>query len=344
MAENSPTWLNCRLRRAPGYRRGQPAGALQILRQCLYPARSPADPRGCPASTLDDLRRLAGRGNLLEAIRKIQEVYRVEPEEAQAAAEALKAGRMVTPSAPGMHPPDELTKALQEVQRLLSSGNKIGAIKVYRENYDVSLARAKYAVEQIEAGQTAFPEGGFLAAQPVKIETYQPAQSGKWIGPVIVLVVLLILGGNHGALLMGRGGPLTSRFYTNGPVTLIQPGDGAAPVFALGLYDPSKDTRFIGLVDGSNGKLTWRAEPLPGSGFADAIAVAGEWVYAADDTNLLAYRKSDGSLGWQAQMPDALNYGKSTLLVTPRALITANADQSIQAYDPASGSLLWTAV
>jgi outer membrane protein assembly factor BamB len=56
----------------------------------------------------------------------------------------------------------------------------------------------------------------------------------------------------------------------------------------------------------------------------------------------LAYRKSDGSLAWQAQMPDKLNYGDTTLLVTGGRVVTLNVDQSLQAYDAATGSLVWS--
>src|SRR5512136_459925 len=114
-----------------------------------------------PASALDEIRELAKAGNIIDAIRKYREIYKVDLRQAKEAVEALQAGRLVMPSAPGMHSSEELTRALQEVQRLLAAGNQIEAIKIYRQNYDVSLARAKYAIEQIAAGQTAWPEAGF---------------------------------------------------------------------------------------------------------------------------------------------------------------------------------------
>ncbi len=73
----------------------------------------------------------------------------------------------------------------------------------------------------------------------------------------------------------------------------------------------------------------------------DALAAGPTWSTPPTPPILLAYRKSDGSLAWQAQMPDKLNYGNSTLLVTAGVVITTNADQSIQAYDAASGAQVW---
>jgi hypothetical protein len=43
---------------------------------------------------------------------------------------------------------------LKEVLRLARSGNKIAAIKLYRETFDVGLAEAKDAVERLEQGES----------------------------------------------------------------------------------------------------------------------------------------------------------------------------------------------
>jgi hypothetical protein len=40
-------------------------------------------------------------------------------------------------------------------------------------------------------------------------------------------------------------------------------------------------------------------------------------------------------------MPDKLNYGDTTIMVVAGRVITINADQSLQAYDAATGSLAW---
>ena len=74
----------------------------------------------------------------------------------------------------------------------------------------------------------------------------------------------------------------------------------------------------------------------------EAVVSGTDLIYAANATDLLAYHKSDGSLAWQAQMPDKLNYGDSTMLVTAGRVITNNADQSIQAYDAGTGHQVWS--
>jgi len=58
-----------------------------------------------------------------------------------------------------------------EIPDLLREGKKVQAIRRYREVYDVSLARAMYAIEQIEAGNVDHPESGF---QEPRVEKPRP--------------------------------------------------------------------------------------------------------------------------------------------------------------------------
>ena len=115
--------------------------------------------------------------------------------------EAPRRGRMVFSSAQGMHPPEELTKALQEVQRLFVA-EQIDAIKVYRENYDVSLARAKYAVEQIEAGiRPSVPKPVSQYCQIVKVNSDPGSNPApKWLGPTIITAAIILFVGSILAL------------------------------------------------------------------------------------------------------------------------------------------------
>jgi outer membrane protein assembly factor BamB len=95
-------------------------------------------------------------------------------------------------------------------------------------------------------------------------------------------------------------------------------------------------------VEAESGKLRWRSEPLSGDGYVDTLAQSADLLYATSGTDLLAYRKNDGSLAWQAQMPDKLNHGETSLLVTDGRVLTMNLDQSVQAYDAQTGALAWS--
>jgi outer membrane protein assembly factor BamB len=300
----------------------------------------PPSQAAAPASALDEIRQMAGGGALAEAVEHYRQTYGVDLQEAKDAVDALQAGRLATSSTPGMPNREELTKALEDVQRLLAAGDKIGAIKVYREHYDVSLTRAKYAIDQIAAGQTAWPEG--FRGSGVQAQERRTSPVAKLLAIIITLVIVLAVIGGVVFAMLQTGGPLSKHYYPNSPVDLVPSENDISPDIAALFYDPNADTRFIGLVDGTTGKLRWQAAKLSGEGFAEAVASGPHLVYAANETNLLAYQKSDGSLAWQAQMPDKLNYGSSTLLVTAGRVITNNADQTIQAYDAETGKLVWS--
>jgi outer membrane protein assembly factor BamB/ribosomal protein L7/L12 len=350
---NTPTSLNCPACGAPLDIDG--TRALVRCKFCgstlLVPGALPAQ-AAAPESTLDEIRRLVESGNRIEAIKRYRQVYDVNLQEASDAIDALQAGRLATPSAEDSRSPEELTRALQEVQRLLADGDKVEAIRVYREVYDVSQTRATYAVEQIEAGRTTWPEAGFRGAEVPPSGDLRQAEevgtgwSGKWIAIIITLAIVIFVAGIAFFVLLQPGSPLSSHYYPSDPIAMIpsepSEGPGTAPEFAALLYNPDKDSRFFGLIDGTTGKLRWQTADVSSDAYASQIVAAAGLVYIANDTDLLAHRIDDGSLVWQAQMPDKLNYGDSTMLVTAGRVITNNADQTLQAYDAETGQLVWS--
>ena len=342
MTLNQPTSLNCPACGAPLDADG--TSAVVRCKFCgntsMLPGIHPGQAAG-PSGALDEIRQLAGGGNLAEAIERYRQAYGVDEQEAGNVVEVLQAGRLATAAAPGMRAPEELTKALEDVQRLLSAGDKIGAIKVYREHYDVSLERAKYAVEQVEAGQMLQPETGFQALnRPIQVS--QPARSGGRAGGIILVLVLLFVAGLIGFIVFASGGGLGKHYDPETPLVLVPSSTDGAPEIAGVFFNADADTRSIGLVDPATGKLLWQAAKLSGDGNANGVTSGPDLIYTANATDLLAYHKSDGRLAWQAQMPDKLNYGASTMLVTAGRVITNNADQSIQAYDAETGQQVWS--
>jgi outer membrane protein assembly factor BamB len=239
--------------------------------------------------------------------------------------------------------PEETGRVLEEVQELLRAGNKIGAIRRYREAADVSLTKAKDVVDQVEAALTGrpVPPRPEIPGRPSVTPPARPTNP-SWLGITIVLTILVIVGGVLAFALSLPGGPFTPQLFAISPAILLTSEAGAPPDVAALFYNSDKDTRLVGLVDGNTSKLRWQAEPLSGDGYADALAQSADLLYAASGTNLLAYRKNDGSLAWQTQMPDKLNYGEPSLLVTVGRVLTLNLDQSVQAYDAAAGALVWS--
>jgi len=235
---------------------------------------------------------------------------------------------------------EETSRVMEEVKAMLESGNKSGALTHYREVNDVSLTQARYVIDQIEAALTGVPAPTrpMILGQP----SISPKRASARSAIIITLAIVILIGGITAFALIGVGSLFAPRLYASGPAALIVSESGnPADVVAM-FYYPDADTRLIGLVDGVSGKLRWRASPLDGEGYADGITAAGDLIYVANGPALLAYSQTDGSLAWQSQMPDRLNYGDNDLLVVDGRVITLNADQSLQAYEAATGTLEWS--
>jgi large subunit ribosomal protein L7/L12 len=304
----------------------------------------PSTQEATPRASLEEVQQLAQSGNVVEAIKRYRELYGVGLKEAKDAVEALSAGKVIEVHRVYSGPlsAEETGRVLEEVQELLRTGDKINAIKHYREVNDVSLTQAKAVVDQVEAALTGIPvqPRPEITGYPTT-STPRRSRSGKFTGCLAGFLVLLIFGAILAVVLISnKASPFQPNLYVSDPAILV-PSAGTQPDVAALFYNPDKDTRLIGLVDGTSGKLLWQGAPLTGDGFAQGIASSGELVYAASGNSLLAYHKSDGSLAWQTQMPDKLNYGETPIMVIAGRVTTFNADQSLQAYDAVTGSLVW---
>lgn len=101
-----------------------------------------------------DLRDLAASGQKITAIKLYRERYGVGLAEARDAIEALAAGHPVPPPSPWPDPHSAADPDFwSTVRELAVSGNKLMAIKLYRERYGVGLAEAKDAIEALAAGR-----------------------------------------------------------------------------------------------------------------------------------------------------------------------------------------------
>ena len=268
MTIDQPTSLNCPACGAP-----LEADGTSTVVRCKFCGNTSMLPGSHIGQTagfsagLDDIRKLAASGNLAEAIRRYCQEYGVDEQEARNAIAAIQGGRLATAAAPGMRAPEELTRALEEVQARLKAGDKIGAIKVYREHYDVGMERAKYAVEQIQAGQTLQPETGFQALNRTAT-TYaaQPARSSGKSGGIFAVVALLVIAGIVGFIIYASSGGFGKHYDPETPLVLVPSGNAAAPQIAGVFYNADADTRSIGLVDPRPASCSGRQRSSRGMG------------------------------------------------------------------------------
>ena len=344
MTDNTPTTLNCPSCGAPLEVDGK--SALVRCKFCKNVAFVPgiATPQGnAPQLALEEIRRLAQSGNMVEAIRQYRTLYGVGLKEAKDAVEALSAGKVASerPIINRAITAEDTSRVLEEVKELLRRGKKIDAIKRYREVHDVGLAQAKDVVDQVEAALTGIP----VPPRPEISGTpfYPPSKPAKKsnAGCLVGTFILLLVGGILALVLLLPGGPITDSLIANGPAILVTSPAGAQDV-AAAFYNSTDDTYLVGLLDGETGKLAWRAEALTGDSYFDGLAQDDDTIFAASGTNLLAYHKSDGSLEWQAILPDSLNYGDASLLVTNGRVVVSTVDQAIEAYNAATGAQVWS--
>ncbi|MGH2521649.1 MAG: ribosomal protein L7/L12 [Anaerolineales bacterium] len=168
-------------------------------------------------NALNKVALLARSGKKIEAIKLFRETFGVGLKEAKDAVEKIEAGDLAevtrqtlnTPGFAGFATPSEpaldLGK-LKEIGNLIRRGNKIEAIKLYRQMFGVGLKEAKDAVERLEAGQpvvmsniTIEAPGGTELAFPPSAPLIRPtpgvqktsSPAAGCLGSLVVLLPLL---------------------------------------------------------------------------------------------------------------------------------------------------------
>lgn len=105
-----------------------------------------------PQTNLNEIHNLVNSGDKLMAIKRYRETYNVGLKEAKDAVEQIERGQMPSIPQPKIYNQSPSGK-LDEIRNLVNSGNKIMAIKRYREICNVGLREAKEAVDAMELGQ-----------------------------------------------------------------------------------------------------------------------------------------------------------------------------------------------
>jgi outer membrane protein assembly factor BamB len=254
---------------------------------------------------------------------------------------------------PGQVPETASDKARgvpEEILVLLKSNDLIKATRLYRELYDVSQTRALYAINQILSGNLLEPEAGFpkQGRQDIQVLTEHTTQLTKarkkvnLLGVILPISVLLIVAGFFALVLIQPGGPFVPRLNAYGPAVLLSPEqDGPADVVTQ-FYNGNDDNHLLGRVSTTQGKLLWQSSPFPKDSLADAVLTDGKLVFVANQDNLLALCKEDGSQVWQIKMPDKLYYGSSSLILKNDHLLAITQDRSLQAYNTQTGEQAWS--
>jgi ribosomal protein L7/L12 len=106
-------------------------------------------PPATSASLEESVRYWLGRGNKIEAIKVFRQATGAGLKEAKDAVEAFERGSAL----PEISAQPALHNTETQINQLLQAGNKIEAIKIYRQATGVGLKEAKDAVEAFERGE-----------------------------------------------------------------------------------------------------------------------------------------------------------------------------------------------
>jgi ribosomal protein L7/L12/sugar lactone lactonase YvrE len=186
------------------------------------------------AMQLAEVAKLVQSGQKIEAIKRYRQLTGAGLAEAKDAVERLERGEGLSiqhtsiGGMTGASNDEQRNAAVTEVKRLLREGNKIAAIKVFREAFGVGLKEAKDAVEDLETGRPiAFMQTasgpqiyrvGAAVAEVGKVAA--PAAKGCGVGVVLLAIVI--------GTALTFAAFFALRAYKSGS-SLVLPGSGAGP-------------------------------------------------------------------------------------------------------------------
>jgi ribosomal protein L7/L12 len=182
----------------------QPEGSVSDQVQSRTMALPILAPLVDPQLLETEIHELLANGQKIGAIKLYRQATRAGLKDAKDAVEAIESGGSLDPSQlfqPSGLPPLSVDHAetFDRVTQLIHAGKKIDAIKLLREQYDVSLKVAKDAVDGLEQGQPVDIEWLKLSASrdaspAVKLPPRKQGQGTNMFIPLgCVLIILLVV-------------------------------------------------------------------------------------------------------------------------------------------------------
>lgn len=127
--------------------------------------------RARQSAVLSQVAGLVRQGKKIEAIKQVRAHFEIGLKEAKDLVDQMERGEVL--SLPLMKTSAPAALNTQDIQEVLVSGNKIEAIRLYRERFNVDLRSAKEAVDAMEAGLLEPAAQPRPASQPFD-SPYQP--------------------------------------------------------------------------------------------------------------------------------------------------------------------------
>lgn len=164
--------------------------------------------------------------------------------------------------------------------------------------------------------------------------------------PAAAVMVGQLLSGNVQQAL-GPVGALGVRILVDRSGTIV-PGPNDAPAQAIMItrqYPTSGSDAEVRLVavDTTTRKLLWQTAPLDKQLYDTPILVNQDFVFIVNNQILMAIKRMDGTVGWQATLADKISFNlcKNCAQLVGTRLATLSDDGTLEVFDAATGRSLW---
>lgn len=241
-------------------------------------------------------------------------------------------------------------QGVAEILELIQSGNKIEAIKQYRQLFTVGLKEAKDAVDALEmnmAGAVYMPStavqrgssclGGLLAL--VLVLGAIGAAAFFFLRPSMSTISSI----DEAVSLISEGVPAQlAPVVLNGPELLLPVGDGALADVAYTSRDYSQEAMWVNALTGATGQAAWQSEPLNDELGNQLLFADDRRVYYVSENKLMALDRANGRTVWQTTLSDRLPYtcGDCILSFGDR-LVVQTLDNKLHGLDATTGEEGW---
>jgi outer membrane protein assembly factor BamB len=202
----------------------------------------------------------------------------------------------------------------------------------------------------------------------VRANRAKPKRGSSCLGTLIMLVILAavgvvigvsLLGGRLLALIPNGSGPLSQlpsgplsqlpaviNQIKLGPITkmaAVLPRDGKGGDLLVYAYGSGDNRYSVALIDGATQAARWQSQPLSKDAYQGQLVAGEGMIYITDQDQLLALRKSDGTLAWQSPLAvEPQSSCDDCVRLLGGHVIVLEKNSGVQAFNAQTGKLAWS--
>ncbi|HNP71221.1 MAG TPA: PQQ-binding-like beta-propeller repeat protein [Kouleothrix sp.] len=132
------------------------------------------------------------------------------------------------------------------------------------------------------------------------------------------------------------------RAWVNELVAVL-PRDGQGGDLLAYMYHSDSSRYTLALIDGSSHAARWQSPLLSKDAYQGAVALGDDQVFFTDNDQLVALRRRDGSVAWQAALAvEPRNSCDGCLRLVGKQVAVLEKDGTVQVFSAQSGQPAWT--